>query len=206
MPPQDANPTPSFGGFGLKEHRDIGLSQSALDELGTAAGELVSVDFGIYAECKPIDPQNPPSPIVVGGDGGEYYAWPGEFLYVGLNASQQPLPLDGLVLVGPAPADCDTDAVYTGLSGTLDVGNPIFNAPGLGIAIDTPVFEAFYNPLTDVFGCDPNETSTPFATPHKPNGLCVPTHIIPLGDDLHVPDGVDVGLDVKVQVTAITRN
>ena len=60
-----------------------------------------------------------------------------------------------------------------GLSGTLDVGNPIFNAPGLGIAIDTPVFEAFYNPLTDVFGCDPNETSTPFATPHKPNGLWV---------------------------------
>ena len=70
MPLQDANPTPSFGGFGLK---DVGMIDVAPDlirddggsrvrlrvislDLGTAAGEsgpvaVVGTDAGLRGQC-----------------------------------------------------------------------------------------------------------------------------------------------------------
>jgi hypothetical protein len=62
----------------------------------------------------------------------------------------------------------------------------------LAIAIDTPVFEGYYNALTDVA--------------IKPSGLDAPTLIILESDtDRYFPDGVTLGLDLKFQVTDIYK-
>jgi hypothetical protein len=55
------------------------------------------------------------------------------------------------------------------------------------LALDTPVFEGYYNPWTDV--------------PVKPSGLDAPTVI--LTGDRNVPDGIMLGVDLKIQVTDI---
>jgi hypothetical protein len=70
----------------------------------------------------------------------------------------------------------------------------------LYIAIDVPVFEGYYNPLTDP---EP-----------KPSGLDDPTYIIPDGTKMYTdkardpnydPDGQNFGVDLKIQVTSIER-
>jgi hypothetical protein len=65
------------------------------------------------------------------------------------------------------------------------------DAHQLYIAIDVPVFEGFYNPLTDP---EP-----------KPSGLNDPTVIIAKDDPRWNPDGVDLGVDLKFQVTNIWK-
>jgi hypothetical protein len=59
------------------------------------------------------------------------------------------------------------------------------------VALDVPVFEGFYNPLTDP---EP-----------KPSGLDDPTVIIAKDDPRWDPDGVDLGVDLKFQVTNIWK-
>jgi hypothetical protein len=62
-------------------------------------------------------------------------------------------------------------------------------ADALWVAIDAPVFEGFYFQPTDV---DP-----------KPNGLSLPTLVIGKDDPRYMPLGVDLGVDLIVQVTDI---
>ena len=60
----------------------------------------------------------------------------------------------------------------------------------LVVGLDVPVFEGFYNEETDI-------------SP-KASGLTTgPTVIILSGDARHNPDGVELGVDLKIQVTSI---
>jgi hypothetical protein len=57
------------------------------------------------------------------------------------------------------------------------------------VAIDVPVFEGFYNYYTD--------------PKPKPSGLDRPTWIVPDEHPNYDPEGMDFGLDIKIQVTNI---
>jgi len=57
------------------------------------------------------------------------------------------------------------------------------------LGLDVPVFQGYYNELTDV------------AT--KPSGLDAPTVI--LTGDRNVPTGITLGMDLKIQVTDIWK-
>jgi hypothetical protein len=65
------------------------------------------------------------------------------------------------------------------------------------VGLDVPVFEGYYNSLTDMLQED--GTYIP-----KPSGLDDPTYIIYAADwsDFN-PEGMDFGLDLKIQVTYI---
>lgn len=161
-------------------HRSIALSTSAVAELGDGATELLEVNYQIFAETKLIpegtDPY--PSPVVEGFDGFDYYTWM-HFLKVGLNGGT---PL----LVGPYSALSYPGAhILTGINGTLDAGNL---SDMLDIILDVPVFEGSYNAITDLM-----------------IGMPVPT-IIPASTPGFDPNGMDFGIDLKIQVTSIVRN
>ena len=170
----------------LYEHRSISLSDSAGTEI--RAGNVDNITFEIYAEWKPVPSDaNPyPVPVVVGSDSNDYYAWLGDCLYVGYN----PDPVDALhmTLVG-ANQTSAPGAQPTGLVGVMNSTTPTLD---LYVAIDVPVFEGYWNSLTDV--CP------------KPSGLTTgPTWEITKDDYRYDPDGVDMGLDLKIQVTGINR-
>jgi hypothetical protein len=57
------------------------------------------------------------------------------------------------------------------------------------VGLDVPVFREFYN-----FETDPKP---------KPSGLQIPTVIIEPSEDRYLPDGVDLGVDLIIQVTDI---
>jgi len=172
----------------IKYHRDVGLSTSAIAELGTgASGDLDYVTIQPYAEWKADATKTAhffedPNWVAYSG----YWEWLGECLYVGFDASQDPLPITGLTLVGPAAAaPPSAQAILT----TKDLDSATVSS--LDVAIDAPVFAGYYNALTDV---DP-----------KPSGLSVPTWIIPEDDPRHIPAGSEMGLDLKIQVINIVR-
>ncbi len=169
----------------LKVHRNIALSESALAEgpAGTTPlpGDLMSVDYQVWAECKP----NPNIP-------GDFYQWLGEWLWVGIDASQDPTLITGHVRVGAAPTDpCPAakpilDAAGNTLTGTLSGNNTV---DMMGVTILTPAFVGYYNELTD----------------QKPDWFqaVIDAGNWPLLDG--DPDGTDLGLDLKIQVTGINR-
>ncbi len=175
----------------LTDHFNITLSQSAQDEKPEIprepeAGDLMGVTYALYAEWKITDNASAINPVVVGSDNLSYYAWLGEALYLGIGVSGD--NTTGMTLVGPAPVPGPPGAkIVSGFGATLDgiVTNQIV------VGIDVPVFEGFYNPLTDP---EP-----------KPSGLDDPTWIILTGDYRYFPNGVDLGLDLKIQVTDIER-
>jgi len=171
----------------IKFHREIKLSTSAVAELGTAIGDLKSVTIQIFAEWKPVPAGVVVHPVVLDTLNNEYYAWLGECLYVGFDPSQQPLPIDGMVLVGPALAGPQSAQPVL----AIKVLDAVVKSTQLGIAIDAPVFEGYYNKYTDV--------------KVKQNGMDHPTWIILKTDPRYFPDGVDLGLDLKVQVIDIDR-
>ena len=182
----------------LWEKVNIELSASAIAEKGTAQGDLKEVKYLIYAEWKPIPAGTTPYPIpyVVGTD-GDYYAWLGNCLYVGLNISDVPTAAT-MTLVGNPPAACPGAVAVAGFGGTLD-GNV---KDILTIAIDTPVFIGSYNKITDNLANNP-----------KPSGLLDPTYKIPEAGDAgwfmpanYILSSVcDLGLDIKIQVDDIVR-
>ena len=53
MPPQDANPTPSFGGFGLKERQAAG---SLLLPHGQRLWLFDGLGGGVHHRGRPVDP------------------------------------------------------------------------------------------------------------------------------------------------------
>ena len=179
----------------LVAHKTIKLSDSANASKGDTPGDLDYVEYGIFAEWKLAD--NETYPVVTGAsDNLDYYPWLGECLYVGVGVSGD--NVSGMYVIGPAPCGPPGATEAQGFRSEL---NGVIQEE-LVIAIDVPVFEGFYNPLTDALAC----------VPTKPSGKLVPSWIIPeyLSDNvtpnpLHDPDGIDLGLDLKIQVTDIVR-
>jgi hypothetical protein len=137
------------------------------------------IDYAVWAEWKP-DPA------------GGYYYWLGDALYVGIDAAvKKPVAAGGdLVLVGDAPAGPPGAKWVMDAPVPLHKVTPNINSADLiTIGLDAPVFEGYYNPLTDP---EP-----------KPSGLNDPTLIIMKNDPRWNPDGVDLGVDIKIQVTWI---
>lgn len=179
----------------MVQHRSVALSDSAVAEKGTEAGDLDYVRVQPYAEWKPVPADaNPyPEPVVQDAAGNDYYAWLGEALFVGFNVSGSDLNDPAWENVGPALAGPQSaQPILT----TFDLNG--ITSVQLCVAIDTPVFEGYYNEYTDV--------------PVKQNGLDAPSWIImkelPDGspNPLWDPDGIDLGLDLKIQVIDIVRN
>ncbi len=180
----------------LVQHRDINLSTSAIaekpvDPEDPQPGDLDYVEVQAYAEWK-LDPAADTTadpnhvPDVIGTDGKDYYAWMGECLFVGFDVSDPNLDGDDFVNVGAAlavPPSAQAILSTFKLDGVTTVQ--------LAVALDTPVFAGYYNALTDV--------------DLKQNGLSVPSWIIPKTDPRWIPGGVDLGLDLKVQVIDIVR-
>jgi hypothetical protein len=87
-----------------------------------------------------------------------------------------------------------------------DSPEPIYKSKGafknetdrIVIGLDVPVFEDYYNPLTDMLQEDGTYAK-------KPSGLDDPTVIIAKDDPRWDPEGVDLGVDLKIQVTNIWK-
>jgi hypothetical protein len=151
-----------------------------------------TINYTIWAEWKILSDNGTP------GDRSDdsYWPWLGDALYVGIDAKiLKPKAAGGnLTCVGPPPAtqpgavwvmDCpkflhksSTPPGYN-LNDTITVG------------LDVPVFETYYNDLTDP---EP-----------KPSGLNDPTLVILKDDPRWNPDGIDLGVDLKFQVTGIWK-
>lgn len=178
-----------------KIKREIALSTSAIGELedpaAPVAGKLRRVEFKIFAEWKPI-PQDPrptpyPAPVVTISN-VDYYAWIGEWLWVAYPAATQ---LPGNPMVDPAEWS-NVGAAPPAGDMAKEVGGP-YQLPTLAgdksefldVLFLAPCFEGYYNVHTDV----------------KPDWWPLGRWPVLQGD----PEGEDLGVDLKVQVTDITR-
>jgi hypothetical protein len=175
----------------IVNHREVKLSESACDELDE---DLIAVNFTFFAEWKECADAMGYYYDGQAWDAGtaNYCQWMGEFLYVGWDVDDTAAQM---TLVGPAAAP-PPSAQQILTSGRLTD----CDAHQLYIAIDVPVFEGFYNPLTDP---EP-----------KPSGENDPTYIVPDGTMRYTnmpahpaydPEGMDFGIDLKIQVTGIER-
>jgi len=176
----------------IVKHRSVKLSESACDEL---EDDLIAVNFTFFAEWKECDGAMGYFYDGAAWDAGtaNYCQWMGDFLYVGWDVDDTAAQM---TLVGPAVAP-PPSAQQILTSGRL------INCDDheLYIAIDVPVFEGYYNPLTDP---EP-----------KPSGKDDPTYIVPDGSLMYTdmpahpaydPEGMDFGVDLKIQVTSIERS
>jgi hypothetical protein len=184
----------------LIAHRDLRLSDSAINE--TRIGELDSVEFIIAVEWKPSPDMefawDEDADISNNGQwipGVGFYNWMGYFTYVGYNVNGL---APNMNLVGDPPPGVPGTAAKTVLGGPY-IATP--DPQRIFVGIDVPVFEGYYNPLTDALVLK----DVGMGFPTKPSGLLVPTYIIP--DDMpgYDPDGMDFGLDLKIQVSDIVR-
>ena len=144
---------------------------------------VTHIDYSIWVEWKP----NP---------AGGYYPWLGDCLYIGIDAVKKwPSTVVGnpgdLVPVGPVLPPGPPGAIKV-LSSTIPLHKlaPYNLTDTITIGLDTPVFEGYYNKYTDPVP--------------KPSGLNAPTVIILKSDTArYFPNGVDLGVDIKIQVTNI---
>jgi hypothetical protein len=115
----------------------------------------------------------------------------GYFTYVGIEPVADPLAGD-LALVGDPPAGAPGTAAKFVLAAPDALRKfvaPLNPSDKIVVAIDAPVFEGYWNSLTDV---DP-----------KPSGLSAPTYVVPADMPGFDPRGMDFGLDLVIQVTDI---
>lgn len=135
------------------------------------------INYSIWVEWKPD------------GAGG-FYPWLGDALYLGIDITdKRPQAAGGeLTPVGPALPPGPPGAIEI-LQSTLALNKQApFNFNDIiTVGLDVPVFDGYYNVLTD-------------PTP-KPSGLDAPTVI--LTGARNVPDGITLGADIKIQVTDI---
>jgi len=121
----------------------------------------------------------------------EGYEWLGDALYFTVNwdfTAGEPKAAD-MTPVGPTMPTPSAPAIYV-LTDSLHKIDNILD--GVTMALDVPVFDGYYNENTDV------DT--------KPSGKNVPTVIIMEGESRYPTDmslGVELGADVKIQVTRI---
>jgi hypothetical protein len=171
----------------LKDFK-VGTSGSFCAENQTRVTEI---NYSIFAEWKVLSDNGTPADT----SDDTYYPWLGDALYVGVNvlsdADKKPEDAGGkMKLIGDAPAT-QPGVVGPVISDNLSKSdaNPNLN-DWITLGLDVPVFEGYYNALTDVA--------------IKPSGLTGPTLIISENDtDRYFPDGVTLGLDLKFQVTDI---
>jgi hypothetical protein len=172
------------------EDFSVGVSDSFCSEL---QWRVTMIDYGIWVEWKPV--YGTANPV-------EYYPWLGDALYIGIDVTDkwpQNAPVPGeLVWVGAAlpPGAPGTGALKVMQSSlSLDKTDSNNLNDTITIGLDVPVFEGYYNVLTD-------------PTP-KPSGLNAPTVVILKSDtDRYFPgnDGVTLGVDLKIQVEDIIDN
>lgn len=117
----------------------------------------------------------------------EGYPWLGDALYLRLRGQGPTYLATEMTHVGYGTPPIDTGLKHT-------VGHSPwqpYEGINMWIGLDAPVFEGYYNPTTDV------ET--------KPSGLDKPTVTINVTDtERYFPEeGVTLGADIKIQVTAI---
>jgi len=150
---------------------------------------ITAFNYSIWVEWKTLSDNGTP------GDTSDdtYYGWLGDALYIGIDPDID-MPEDAggdLKWVGnvtpPQPGalwvmDCPIP-IYKAWTGIQNTGDQIV------IGLDVPVFEDYYNALTD--------------PKPKPSGLDFPTVIIEKEDPRWNPDGVELGVDIKFQVTDI---
>jgi hypothetical protein len=176
----------------IVKKRSVELSESAISEL---EDDLIAVNFSFFAEWKECDGEmaywyDSQTDTWVGPT-ENYCNWM-PFLYVGWDNNGSALQMTP---VGMAVAPPPSAQPILAAGQLIDGGKH-----ELYIAIDVPVFEGFYNPLTDP---EP-----------KPSGKDDPTYIVPDGTRKYVdmardpnydPEGQDFGVDLKIQVTDIIR-
>jgi len=149
------------------------------------------VNFTVWVEQKLLSDNGTPDDPA----DDTYYPWLGDALYIGIDvADPRPEEAGGdLKWVGNVTPSGPPGALWV-----MDSPRPIskdtkhYNMTDwITVGLDVPVFEGYYNELTDV------------AT--KPSDLDHPTVIIAANDtDRWYPeDGVDLGVDLKFQVTSI---
>jgi hypothetical protein len=185
----------------LIAHRDIQLSESAINE--TRIGELDRVEFIIAVEWKPCEGMegtwDEDADISNGGQwlpAPGYYNWMGYFTYVDFGSNGLAPDMN---LVGDPPAGPPGTAAKQVLGGPY-VATP--DPQRLYVTIDVPVFEGYYNKLTDDLVMKDIDGDGDL---EKPSGLTAPTWIIPADMPGFDPDGMDFGLDLKIQVSDIVR-
>jgi hypothetical protein len=176
----------------------VGTSDSFCD---TNQWRMTAVNYTVWVEWKTLSDNGTP------GDPSDdtYYGWLGDALYIGIvdppytPAMEKPEGAGGdLVWVGnvtpPGPPGAlkvwdSPEPIYKAKSGPQNQTDRIV------VGLDVPVFEGFYNPLTDALACPDG----------KPSGLDEPTVVIAEDDPRWDPDGVDLGVDLKIQVTNIWK-
>ncbi len=168
----------------FKEHVVIALSTSAIAEFDD--DDLLWVTYDIWVEDKAITDN-------VTGNVTGYYEWIGDWLWLAIDPLQVSEPFETpseWYYVGARPVGTAPVATNTGLSGNLS--SPGNLSDQLAVLFLTPVFEDYYNALTDA-GYKPDWWPFEDWAP------------IPKGDPRHIPGGVDLGADIKIQVTGIAR-
>jgi hypothetical protein len=176
----------------------IGHSDSFCD---TNQWRVTAVNYSVWVEWKTLSDNGTP------GDPSDdtYYGWLGDALYIGIvdppytPAMEKPEDAGGnLVWVGNV-----TPPGPPGALKVWDSPDPVWkhkNAPDnetdrIVVGLDVPVFRDYWNARTDALVCPDG----------KPSGLDYPTVIIEKDDPRWNPDGVDLGVDLKIQVTNIWK-
>jgi hypothetical protein len=156
----------------------VQVSSSFCEETQTRVGYI---DYELYAEWKPLN------------DG--FYNWMGYFTYVGIDAAvPKPQAAGGdLVLIGDPPANQPGAKLVMRAPKPLHKFTPLNMADIITVGIDVPVFEGYYNEITDAMWQEEFQTT-------KPSGLDEPTWVVPADFPGFDPNGMDFGLDLKVQV------
>ena len=157
-----------------------------------------NITYSIFAEWKLLSDNGTPNDPA----DDEYYPWLGDALYVGIDAQILKPKLAGgnLTCVGPPPATQPGAVWVMDCPRPLNKFSPYNLNDTITVGLDVPVFEGYYNELTDMLQEDGSYLP-------KPSGLDDPTLVILKTDvDRYFPDGVDLGLDLKIQVTGIGNN
>lgn len=155
----------------LKEFT-VGMSDSFCNE---NQWRMTKINYSVWVDLKPDD-----------GNGG-YYPWLGDALYIGVdtvkdwpNTAEPPGDL--------LPVGSGTPPILVVSDNLSKFKNQVGDqTDNIIIGLDVPVFEGYYNQLTD-------------PTP-KPSHLNAPTVI--LSGDRNVPEGITLGADIIIQVTSI---
>jgi hypothetical protein len=170
---------------------DLGLSTS-FSTLDPLQDRVMFVTYEVW-----VGPRPKP--------GGGNYPCLADAMYIGIDAADlRASPAGDLVPVGT----CNLTKVASDSLSKEDIDpGPAWvykdHDDYIHVAIDVPVFEEFWNPLTDALGCvNPGDPEA------KPSGLCEPTVVLdPVTDaDRYDPGGtlnIQLHAQVIVQVTCI---